>query len=632
MTTFARLLLLPTLLLYWPSTLFCQHTLRGMVCGPDSLPAVGTNVLLVQADSIVAYTVNQSKGFVFTYIPPGDYRLKASSIGYKPIEVSLSIHGDTNVGRLIFKEGYDLGEVAITAARKVISQKGGLTKVVVRNTFLSELPSMENLFEQIPGLLVSEDGIKSYGKGETLILINGKEMTSKAQLQSLQPSQVTEVTVDNTPGAKYDTRYASVVHIRTVRQRPALLLYTRGAQARRFSNTSGMAAQWNLGKFTFNTSYEYRKRENKSYTSIEEESFQPAATFQNKYTDTTFSCRTSHDWSVELRRKDKRHDVTIGYLGYYSDNKPSYRSLLNHTQQSDSEQSHIARTGKYRVYQHSASVNYVFDIGKDEKLSVMADYLHQATRNGDNTLERAVASGNTQTTTTRFTGSDNLLSALGEYEKRIKSFNLLAGIRYSHVSNKSQSDINSSVGRNELLENRQAAYIVGSFHHKEMLFQVGVRAELFGKQYKYNAETTLDNSSLTWYPSFLISTPISNWLQLSIAGNKKTSIPSFNELSPIITYYNRYAYSSGNPSLKPADIYSVDLSITLFNDFTFSAGYNETKNDRTEIAESDPTNNLIIQYHPVNIDRWQQWSGTLAYRGRIARKHTMNMMCGILIP
>ena len=173
-----------------------------MVCDVDGMAILNANVVLWHDNSIVAQSINSEHGFLLKNIPAGCYILNISHIGYQIKQITLDVKNCTDLGTIQLPSGYELDEVVVKSARKVTSYKNNLLHINVKETYLSELPNVESLLSNIPGVLRTNNKLTYFGKGQILLLINGREAKSFEEVNALQPSQITEIVVDNMPGAK----------------------------------------------------------------------------------------------------------------------------------------------------------------------------------------------------------------------------------------------------------------------------------------------------------------------------------------------------------------------------------------------------------------------------------------------
>ena len=214
-----------------------------MVCDADGMAILNANVVLWHDNSIVAQSINSEHGFLLKNIPADCYILNISHIGYQIKQITSDVKNSIDLGTIQLPSGYELDEVVVKSARKVTSYKNNLLHINVKETYLSELPNVESLLSNIPGVLRTNNKLTYFGKGQILLLINGREAKSSEEVNALQPSQITEIVVDNMPGAKYDSRYSSILNIKTTLEKPALMIYNTDAWGRHYSGAAGFTSQ-----------------------------------------------------------------------------------------------------------------------------------------------------------------------------------------------------------------------------------------------------------------------------------------------------------------------------------------------------------------------------------------------------
>ena len=414
-----------------------------------------------------------------------------------------------------------------------------------------------------------------FGKGQILLLINGREAKSSEEVNALQPSQITEIVVDNMPGAKYDSRYSSILNIKTTLEKPALMIYNTDAWGRHYSGAAGFTSQRKIKNTLIDYAYSFRKRKNTLYSKQIEENFQTGNAFERVFMDITFSNRCSHDWHIGTQSKLKTGTLNMKYSGYCSSNKPEYLSSMQYTSISR-ENFDIQRTGKYEEQQHVATL---------------------------------------------------------EYEHRFSNFvKLSVGARYSHVYNKNNSKENDISTFYNLRENRYALYAEGNFQWQKIVILLGLRSERFDKRYHCTAQDVTNYKDLFFLPSFSLSYQLSENLQISLSGNNKVFLPSFSELTPITTYLNQYSYMIGNPLLKPTVRYDFGIGMVWLNKLNVKLEYNLIKNDRIAFSVPDERNAQVLKYTYTNIDRSRQFTGMLTFSDHLFNRHAINLSAGILIP
>lgn len=610
--------------------LFSQSNIKGMVCDADGMAILNANVVLWHDNSIVAQSINSEHGFLLKNIPADCYILNISHIGYQIKQITLDVKNSIDLGTIQLPSGYELDEVVVKSARKVTSYKNNLLHINVKETYLSEVPNVESLLSNIPGVLLTNNRLTYFGKGQILLLINGREAKSFEEVNALQPSQITEIVVDNMPGAKYDSRYSSVLNIKTTLEKPALMIYNTDAWGRHYSGTAGFTSQRKIKNTLIDCAYSFRKRKNTLYSKQIEENFQTGNAFERVFMDTTFSNRCSHDWHIGTQSKLKTGTLNMKYSGYCSSNKPEYLSSMQYAS-IGRENFDIQRTGKYEEQQHVATLDYLVDLKSKNTLRITADYLNQYNKDNGNATESSINSE--KRTILNFQGRYNIYSLLTEYEHRFSNFvKLSVGARYSHVYNKNNSEENDISTFYNLRENRYALYAEGNFQWQKIVILLGLRSERFDKRYHCTAQDVTNYKDLFFLPSFSLSYQLSENLQISLSGNNKVFLPSFSELTPITTYLNQYSYMIGNPLLKPTVRYDFGIGMVWLNKLNVKLEYNLIKNDRIAFSVPDERNAQVLKYTYTNIDRSRQFTGMLTFSDHLFNRHAINLSAGILIP
>ena len=562
------------------TVLFSQNIIKGMVCDTDGTTILNANIVLWHNDSIVAQSINSEHGFFLENVPDGSYILNVSHVGYQIKQIALDVKNNADLGSILLPVGYELDEIVVRSARNVTSYRNNLLHINVKQTYLSELPDVESVKKNIPGVLLTNNRLTYFGKGQILILINGREVKSPEEVNALQPSQISEIVVDNMPGAKYDPRYASVLNIKTTSESPALMIYNTDTWGRHYSGATGFTSQRRIGNVLADFGYSFRKRTNTLYSKQTEENLQADNTFERVFMDTTVSRRQSHDWHIGTQSKLKAGTLTLRYSGYYSSNTPGYFSFMQYVSTDSEEDFNIRKTGKYKERQHLATLDYMVKLKSENTFRITADYLNQYSK--DNNIATEYSVNSDKQTLLDFQGKYNIYSLLTEYGHRFgKSVNLSVGARYSHVYNKDDSQENDVFTLYNLHENRYALYAEGRFQWQKMNLMLGLRGEKFDKRYRCTGQDATKYKDLFFLPSFAFAYQCSEYLQISLSGNNKVSLPSFNELTPVITYLNQYSYMTGNPLLKP----------TVRYDFSFGTVWQDKFN-------------VKLEYSLVNLDQY----------------------------
>lgn len=223
--------ILVALLLVLPSAVFGQVskvTVSGIVKEKSSgnvLPYVNAVIKRSSDSSFVAGTITNDVGrFTIAGIPPGEYVIETSFVGYETVKQPLL------VGRL--SEFLDLGIIQIgenTVVLKDVVVQG--TRDAVAETLDKKTFSMADninqgggsllqVMQNLPGVTVSQEGtVRLRGNDRVAILVDGKQTAltgfgNQQSLDNIPSSAIERIDIINNPSAKYDANgNAGIINI-----------------------------------------------------------------------------------------------------------------------------------------------------------------------------------------------------------------------------------------------------------------------------------------------------------------------------------------------------------------------------------------------------------------------------------
>ncbi len=183
-------------------------------------PLPGVNIVLV---GTTFGAVSDFEGnFLILNLPPGTYSLRASSIGYSPVNYSnIRISSDLTTRQdFVMSEETVIGdEVVITAERPLIQKDLTSTTAVVSGDDIKQLPITE--ISQVIGLQAGNvaGSIRGGRKGETAYWIDGVPVTDAfngSAVVDVNPSMVQELQVlSGAFNAEYGQAMSGIVNIVT---------------------------------------------------------------------------------------------------------------------------------------------------------------------------------------------------------------------------------------------------------------------------------------------------------------------------------------------------------------------------------------------------------------------------------
>ncbi len=188
-------------------------------------PLVGASVLVV-GTSLGAATDLDGR-FVILNVPPGSYTLRASAVGYRPMEVKenrVSIDLTTDVNFDLSESAVTTEAVVVTAQRPLVQKDMTASTAVIDSRQIEALPvtSFQDVLQLQAGIYVDRNGdLHSRGgrSGEVMYMIDGVPVTDAydgktvvdVNTNSIQEMQV----VTGAYNAEYGQAMSGIVNIAT---------------------------------------------------------------------------------------------------------------------------------------------------------------------------------------------------------------------------------------------------------------------------------------------------------------------------------------------------------------------------------------------------------------------------------
>lgn len=188
-------------------------------------PLIGASVLVI-GTSLGAAT-DMDGHFVILNVPPGSYTLRASAVGYRPMEITdnrVSIDLTTDVDFGLLESAVTTQAVVVTAERPMVQKDLTASTAVVDSKQIRALPvtSFQDVLELQAGIYVDRNGdLHSRGgrSGEVMYMIDGVPVTDAydgktvvdVNTGSIQELQV----VTGAYNAEYGQAMSGIVNIAT---------------------------------------------------------------------------------------------------------------------------------------------------------------------------------------------------------------------------------------------------------------------------------------------------------------------------------------------------------------------------------------------------------------------------------
>lgn len=157
-------------------------------------------------------TTNTKGSFHIDDLPAGAYTILVEFIGYQPRSIGpLAVNGHTTLGDILLsKKTESLQAVTVTAPRGLVENKIDKMVYNAEKDITSQGGVATDVLKKVPMVSVDVDGnVQLMGNSNILFLINGRPSSIFGNnladaLQAIPASQIKNIEVITSPGAKYD--------------------------------------------------------------------------------------------------------------------------------------------------------------------------------------------------------------------------------------------------------------------------------------------------------------------------------------------------------------------------------------------------------------------------------------------
>ena len=609
-----------------------ESPVHGVVGDEDRVPIAYATVAVDRDGSPVTGCVSDENGVFGLMLCDGEYDLTVSFVGYTTFSDTLTVAGDTDLGAIVLpRREESVGEVVVTAS--TITREADRFVVNVAASDFSDGKNGEELLNESPGVVVTDDSISINGRGGVKVYINEQEVRMDGEqlvryIRTLKASNVQKIEIIPISGAEYDADSASGVIKITLRQRrESGIMGSLGAsyylsdsyqQICPSFSIDGHTGKWTVGGFvnhnhTLKSSYSSYNYIDYLNSDSSMESNSRSATNDEYYFNSSIhaTCDISprHSISAEAFYYRNNYDVYNDYADRFDAPAESSRSEARYDMRN-------------KTYQTGVLANYLFKIDSlGSQLKILAEYNRKSGDNAQNSrLHRIyVPSDAVIDSLYRYNAGTayDVIAASAEWKKVFSPlWRLTLGAKYTvnmvvdDALYESCSEVagwqpvSGSIVDIDYRENIAAAYGIASFNAKRWGFVAGLRAEYThssGRGY-----TTRKYLSL--FPNVNLIYKITDDGAYSVSGSYTRNItrPSFMALNPTRYQMSEYNYSCGNPYLNPAYVDQLGLNLTLKYKYSFYFGYSVIRDSINQVYLTDEEDPNVIGIHFENMKSMHQ--------------------------
>jgi outer membrane receptor protein involved in Fe transport len=595
--------------------------------------------------------ITQANGdFSFDNLPVfGNYKLRISNIGYKPVEqkVNFGLNGqrgggegegggmqqmmgmvDKDLGNIKMEaDASVLADVTVTATRQMFEMGVDRKIFNVDKNLVSSGQTATEVMKSIPSLSVDIDGNVTLRNSTPQLFVDGRPTT--LTMDQIPADLIDRVELITNPSAKFDASGGNAGILNIVLKKNKKVGYNGGIRAgvdSRGKVNVGGDINFRQNKINFFASGVYNQRKSKSWSTTDRTNLinPPSRVYQTSkpFNNGAFGFgRAGFDYLI-----DNRNTITVtGSLARGSfDNNNDQRidSFLNGTY---SAYNLVAQNSESIFRNLGAQFSYKHNFAKSGH-EITADANYNASKNENSSFI------NTQTFTTANDpkklavrqqtlgdGTQNNLTIQSDYSNPISDNQKLelgvrASIRnFDNDNNQFFFDYpsgkfllsNSISSKYKYTDKVYAAYATYSLKVKKFSYQFGLRAEnstydgtLLGQD---TAAAFKVDFPLSLFPSVFVTNKLSDKEDLQLNYSRRINRPNFFQLIPFIDYSDPQNISVGNAGLKPEFTNSFELS--------YNNNYKKGANFLVSTYFKHNTNLITrYQYYDANPDTAHHYS------------------------
>ena len=547
----------------------CTHKterhLTGTIIDENRQPVPYANVYLLHpSDSTVigGGVSNEAGVFVIPYELP-TVLARISYVGYKTV---YKLCDQPEVGTIKMQpDSYTLNGVVVQGERPKVVLQGNSLMMNVEGTVMERLGTAEDVLTRVPMIAKRGEGFEILGKGAPLIYVNGRKLRDLQELKNIQSDNIRNVEVIQNPGARYDATVNAVIIIHTKRTAGEGLgveLTSWSRKGHGFANNERINLTYRTGKLELfaNLFGAYNKRREKG-------EFE-----QTVFADTL--------WVITNKQKNIVHNPFLeGRFGfnYQLDDNNSFGGFYQNTydyvktwsdydddlQANGTMYDHLQNNSISRaegVPKHQGNLYYTGKIGQ-LSIDFNADYTYRDQRNRNQQQELSDEYDDRDVNTYTLTRS-RLMAEKLFVTHPIGNGQIEVGEEYTNTRwNSSFENTEGYIANSNNEQHEQSIAPLIELRQQIGRFQLsaGLRYEHVASEY-FVGGIRRDDQSRTYddfFPSVSLSTSVKN-LQLSFSYAKRTTRPSYWQLSSDVVYENRLNLQTGNPYLKPVKYHNIN--------------------------------------------------------------------------
>ena len=588
----------------------------------EPMPFVNVVLLSLPDSAFVQGCMTDEQGMFKIVTDVNQGLFKVTSVGYQ----TLYIKAGQDLTIQMKEDAQLLKEVVVKGQLPKTHVKGDAMRTTVAGTILEKAGTRSDALTKIPSLEAGDEGgIKVLGRGDAEIYINGRKLQDINELARISSDQIQNVDVVQNPGARYAASTKAVVRITLKKAQGEGISFqnkTQGMYQYGWSANNLLDVNYRTGGLDLTATF-WAGTYGHTKSLQEDDMFYLVGEHKENEIYGYSVQETRHKWkglTPQLQINymfNENHSLGALYKYDYHPNG-TLTSQFNTDEYQDGafmerSESDVWQDEKFKKHIFNAYYN-----GKVGKLGIdlNIDGLFDDTETPGHTRELAWAdvaktgSYDVRNIESNTKSANNFWASKLVFSYPVFKGNLSFGGEYSYnhrtdaYSFESSEAVPVTATDTEINEKSEAAFIEYGHQFGKLFVQAGLRYEHLKNDY-YNFGKRDDEVSRNygyWFPTATISVPIGK-VQMSLSYRRDIQRPAYGNLTSSTIYLNRYAYQSGNPTLRPMYTSSVVLNVG-YKWMGISVDYGRVKDNTTMSSEPYPgaDDPLVCLVRPINTE------------------------------
>ncbi|MBO4820653.1 MAG: TonB-dependent receptor family protein [Prevotella sp.] len=542
--------------------------LTGTIIDEQGQPVAYANIALLspQDSTLLAGGVSNESGyFAIPYEQP-TVLARISYVGYKTIH---RLCNKPQTGTIwMTPENYTLNGVVVQGERPKVQLQGNSLVMNVEGTVMERMGTAEDVLTRVPMIAKRGENYEILGKGVPLIYLNSRKLTDLQELKNVQSDNIRKVEVIQNPGARYDASVNAVIIIHTKRAAGEGLgveLTSWSRCGRGHANNERINLTYRTGGLELFANIFGAYNKNWSRGEFEQTVFADTLwVIANKQKDIARNPFFEGRFGFNYQLNDNNslggyYQNTYDYVKTWSENDDDLQAnghMYDHLQNSS-----INRAKG--VPKHQVNLYYTGKVGM-LSIDFNADYIYRNQHNRNQQQELSDEYEDRYVNTNALTKSklmaEKLFVTHPLWKGQIEVGEEYTNTRWNSSFENAEGYIANS--NNEQHEQAIAPFVelrqqLGRFHLSAGLRYEHVESEYFVSGIRRDEQCRNYND---FFPSVSMSTSVKKW-QLSFSYAKRTTRPSYWQLSSDVVYENRLNQQTGNPFLRPIKYHNANAMV-----------------------------------------------------------------------